>query len=176
MKLLYQQLRTQIENNTSAKHVRLWNNQVGLSANGEQIPYLFPAVFIDFPNIAWMPMGKGTQRSDMIMRFYLVFESFTTAENEEDLAIFDFREEVYLALQDFKPTLSGKLVRVAEQTDPNHDMLYVWVFDFLTQIQDKVATFPRNSIEGEIDTLILDTDLIINSNTVDGVRTDETIP
>ena len=173
MKLLYQELRTQLEGNTSANHVRLWNNQISLSEQGEQIPFQTPAVFIDYPSIEWLSVGKGVQTADLTIRFYVVFESFATSENEEDLDVFDLREEVYLALQDFKPTDAGKLTRISENTDITHTNLYVWQMDYVTKYTDTVAFYPRGSVTAEANTLVLDTDLIIDPNTVDGVRTDK---
>lgn len=173
MKDLYLELRAQIEAETSVSHVRLWNNQIELSEKGEQIPFQLPAVFIDFPQIEWAQLGKGTQNSVLSIRFYIVFESFHTAENEEDLAVFDLREEVYLALQDFKPNYCSKLTRVREQTDINHTNLYVWTMDYTATYQDNAAQFPRGGVTAEINTLVLTKDLQIDPATVDGIRTDK---
>jgi hypothetical protein len=178
MRTLYTDIRTQIESNTSAAHVRLWNNQIELINKDEQIPFKFPAVFIDFPEIRWKQGGKGTQMTDegFIVRLYIVFESFHTSENEEDLEVFTLRNEVYLACQDFKPTQGGKLMRVAERTDVNHSNMYVWVMDFATSFQEITAQFPRGGVTAEIETLTLTKDLIIAPATVDGIRTDKEFP
>jgi hypothetical protein len=179
MKTLYQNIRSQIESETSVTHVRLWNNQVSFAREGQQIPWNGgKAVFIDFPNIPWLQGGKGTQRTgdNFYVRLYLVFESYNTSENEEDLALFDFREEVYLAVQDFKPTQASKLSRINENTDTSHDNLYVWIMDFSTTFQDVVAQFPRGGVTAEIETLTLTKDLIIAPGTVDGIRTDKEFP
>lgn len=174
MKQLYLDIRNQLESETSVTHVRLWNNQIELSEKGEQIPFQFPACFIDFPNISWAQKGKGTQSSDNLnIRVYVCFESFATSENEEDLALFDLRSEVYLALNDYKPTGAGPLQRIAETTDTNHTNVYVWIMDFTTSYQDKVAEYPRNSELATITTITLNGDMIIDPNTVDGVRTDK---
>lgn len=175
MRTLYEDIREQIENETSVTHVRLWNNQIELSGKGEQIPFQFPAVFIDFPSIPWLQGGKGTQRTDegFFIRLYICFESFHTSENEEDLEVFTLRDEVYMAVQDFKPTQAGKLIRFNESTDPNHTNVYVWIMDFKTTFQDVSAQFPRNTVPAEINTLILTKDLQIDADTVDGIRTDK---
>lgn len=173
MKLLYQELRAALESGTSVQHVRLWNNQVELSEKKEQIPFQTPAIFIDFPSIEWSTIGKGKQNAQLMTRLYCVFESFATDENEEDLQVFTFRQEVYLVAQKFKATQTGSFQRVSEQTDPNHTNLYVWIMDFTSTYTDIDAEDPRGGVDTQINTLILDTDLIINSNTVDGVRTDE---
>lgn len=171
MKLFYQELRAAIEQNTSAQHVRLWNNQINLSEKGEQIPFLFPAVFIDFPSILWTQIGQGRQNAQLTTRVYCVYESFATDENEEDLTVFDFFNDVYLAVQDFKPTQSGKLQRISEQTDIVHTNIYVWVMDFLSTYTNVNATFPRAGITTTIGNLDLETKLVIDPNTVDGIRT-----
>lgn len=171
MKLFYQELRTAIEANTSAQHVRLWNNQIELSEKAQQIPFQFPAVFIDFPSILWTQIGQGRQNAQLTTRIYCVYESFATDENEEDLDVFDFFNQVYLAVQDFKPTQSGKLQRVSENTDPNHTSIYVWTMDFLSTYTDYAATFPRGGVPTVIGNLELDTKLVIDPNTVDAIRT-----
>jgi len=175
MKVFYQEIRKQIEDNTSVQHVRLWNNQINLSEKGEQIPFQFPAVFIDFPYMQWSQVGKGVQTCQLTIRLYIVFESFITAENEEDVEIFDLRDEVYLAVTDpaFVPTNAKMLMRISEQTDPNHTNTYVWTMDFNTTFTETIGITPRGNVSAEINTLNLDTDLIIDPNTVDGVRTDK---
>jgi len=174
VKSLYQDIRNKLETDISGIHVRLWNNQILYSDEGQQIPFNFPAVFIDFPVIEWGQMGKGIQNADrLVVRLYICSQSYNTSENEEDLEIFDLRENVFYSVQDLKPTDAGKLQRVAEQTDPKHTNIYVWVMDFITNYQDRVAENPRNSQEATIETLTLTTDLQIDPNTVDGVRTDK---
>lgn len=172
MRALYEDIRERLENEITGLHVRLWNNQIELSNSGEQIPFGLPAVFIDFPTIEWVDLGKGTQQGNLIIRFYVCYESFHTAENEEDLDLFTLRQQVYLALQGFIATGAGALQRVSEQTDPRHTNIYVWVMDYSTSYQDKVAEFPRGLTTAEIETLTLSTDLIIDAGTVDGIRTD----
>lgn len=176
MKSLYEDIREQIEDNTSVTFVRLWNNQIQLSEDGQQIPFPFPACFIDFPLIEWAQRGKGTQNSDLTIRIHICFESFHTDKNEEDLALFDLREEVYLALQDFKPTNAGKLLRISEQTDTRHSNIYHWIMDFTTTYMDSVAQYPRGGVTAEIETLTINKDLIIDAGTVDGIRTDFEFP
>lgn len=173
MKQFYSELRAAIEANTVAAHVRLWNNQIQLWDKGEQIPFACPAVFIDFPSILWTQIGQGKQNAQLTTRIYCVYESFATNENEEDLDIFDFFNSVYLAVQDFKPTQSGKLQRISEQTDINHTNLYVWTSDYLSTYTDINAQNPRGGVTSQINTFNLDTDLIIDPNTVDGIRTAE---
>jgi hypothetical protein len=175
---LYEDIRERLEDETSAVHVRLWNNQVRLSEEGQQIPFQFPAVFIDFPSISWKSLGKGTQITDegFTVRLYICFSSFHTSENEEDLEVFTLRSEVYLALQDYKVTGGGKLDRISEATDTSHTGMYMWVMDFKTSYQDITAQFPRNTVEGTITTLTLTKDLQIDPDTVDGIRTDFEFP
>lgn len=176
MRTLYTELRARLESETTAEHVRLWNNQMQFSDEHEQIPFKFPAVFIDFPTIEWAQLGKGTQNSVLTVRLYICFESFHTFENEEDLEIFTLRDEVYLALQDYKPTHAGKLLRIAEQTDTRHTNIYQWIMDFTTNYQEVTAQFPRGGETAEIETLTLTTDLIIDADTVNGVRTANEFP
>jgi hypothetical protein len=177
MKALYQEIRARLEAETSAAHVRLWNNQIDSAEQNKEIPHLFPAIFIDFPMIEWFQKGKGTQNADMMtVRLYICNESFHTAENDEDVAIFDLREEVFLALQDWKPTHAGKLERRTEQTDTRHTNIYTWIIDFTTSYQEVTAQFPRNSQTATIDTVTFIKDFQISSGTTDGIRTDKEFP
>lgn len=178
MKSLYQEIRAKLESEISGIHVRLWNNQIQLSEEGMQIPFPTPAVFIEFPSIPWMQGGKGTQRTDegFFIRLHIIFYSENAVENEEDLGLFDLRESVYMAVQDFKPTQAGKLDRFFETTDVNHTNLYDWMMDFRTTFQDTAAQFPRGGVTAQINTLTLNTDLIIDPGTVDGIRTAKEFP
>jgi hypothetical protein len=175
MRSLYTEIRAKLEAEISGVHVRLWNNQVEFSEAGEQILFTYPAVFIDFPNIPWKQGGKGTQRTDeeFFIRLHICSENTNTSEGEEDLAVFDLRDQVYLAVQDFKPTQSGKLMRSNEGMDTKHTNVYEWIMDFKATFQDTLAQFPRGGVTAQINTLTLATDLQIDPNTVDGVRTDK---
>jgi hypothetical protein len=81
-----------------------------------------------------------------------------------------------MALQDFKPTDAGKLMRITEQTDTNHTNLYTWIIDFETQYLETLAQFPRNSQLATVEELILDTDLVIEESTKEKIRTAGEIP
>lgn len=175
MKDLYQEIRAQIEANTSVTHVRLWNNQTRWSEEGSQIPFKYPAVFVEFPNITWIQGAKGTQKTaeEFTIRLHICFESYNTDEQEEDLALFDLRQEVYMAVQDFKPTMAGVLQRRAEQSDPEHTNVYKWVMDFTTQYQDNTAMTPRDSVTAQLNTININAFMQIDPNTTDGVNTDK---
>jgi hypothetical protein len=125
----FKDLKAHIKNNVdNVRFVSRWNNQV--ARMNEHQAFDCPAIFIGFTpsNFKDTGGGLGIQEMDLLVTLYIVWADFT----DEGEKIEEFIEQVYKAIHTFtSPVIgSGKLMRVAEREDFDHDQLQVHEIDF----------------------------------------------
>lgn len=149
MKALYQAIRTRIETECpSIKWTRLFNNQFVRSnddnsdKNVEQA-FPYPCCFIEFPgeNNA-ISSGYGAKRIEALIRIHIGFESYKL----EDLAMFDIAAEVQEALENYATDGVTPLIYQSQKMDYDHDNVYIYMLDFVTQWSDETAYVKRDLI------------------------------
>lgn len=149
MKELYQLIRARIEGSCpSIKHVRLFNNQFSCMENQEQIPFPFPCVFIEFANdIAWIQQGNGVQfAQDLQITLHIGHEFYNGADQEENLIIFDIRNEVFTAMQGFTGAGITNMVRVSERVSTDYTNIYIFQQNYNTNLRETLGDRPVNGI------------------------------
>ena len=117
-------------------HLRMWNSQLGYMETGEQIPFLFPAVFVDFSNIDYSDLGNKWQNGTLQVDLHICDEMWNGAYEEENLEVFDLKELIYKALSQTKLGLSAPITRINEQTDPTHTNIYHYIQSYRVEIVD----------------------------------------
>jgi hypothetical protein len=120
----------------SIQHIRMWNNQLDFMESGEQIPFLFPAVFVDFSTIEFSDVGDKWQTINLEMNLHICSELWNDTDQEENLIVFDLKDEIYKALGQVKIDNSTPLVRILEQTDTTHTNIYHYIQTWSFSITD----------------------------------------
>ena len=131
---------------TAIKHIALYNNQFDRSNNddmakNDERPFLYPCVFIEFLDIVYVVNTGLLQDFTGICRLYIGFKSYKF----EDLDIFTIKQNLFKKLQGYQPSTSktlGKLIRVAETMDNNHNNVLVYIQDYKFSGRD--ADFSTN--------------------------------
>jgi len=124
---------------TAPLYSRVWNDQVKREKRGEAQAYPRPAAFLEIihsPQFA--ELGFGFASADVGWKIHLVHE-FMDAEDgtmDQDLTIFDLRDQVVAALSLYYPTACGPLVKVSEGQDYDHDNIYEYIIDFVCNFID----------------------------------------
>jgi len=143
---IFNDIVTEIKKLTDIKTIELWNNQ--LDNEDREVPFNYPAVFIEFANIFWTSTNQkpsrlgaeGDKRKEQkgegaIITIHIAFSQL---ENETiSFPIIDaIIEKVYFAIQSLgeKKNFYGPLLRVAERQDTNHDRVIDWQMDFMTTL------------------------------------------
>jgi hypothetical protein len=124
---------------TMALRPRIWNNQLSLEKAGQYIDYQKPAVFLEvINNVLYDELGYGVQSADVGWRIHVIDEFYDAQDGtfEQDLQIFDLRDQLVALLSLFEPTACGPLVRTAEGQDYDHDNLYHYTIDFICNFTD----------------------------------------
>jgi hypothetical protein len=132
----------QVTNNTNQLvnlQPRIWNNQLSRERTGESYDFLKPAVFVEIiNNVQYAMLGQGFQSADVGWKIHLIHEMYDAEDGtfDQDLAVFDLRDQIVALLSLYQPTACGPLVRTSEGQDYDHDNLYHYVIDFVCNFID----------------------------------------
>ena len=128
---VFNSLKSTLEAISGVKHVALWNNQV--SNENIEIPFLYPAIFIQFTNDNFQELSKGNQLYDSVVTLHICFESYAT----DDTAILTLKETVYSAVHKKTQTnTNSPMYRIAERENYDHNNIQVYEQDYRTTIKD----------------------------------------
>ena len=128
---VFNSLKSTLEAISGVQHVALWNNQV--SNENMEIPFLYPAIFIQFTNDNFKEYSKGIQDFDSVITLHICFESYAT----DDTAILTLKETVYSAVHKKTQTATNSpMYRVAERENYDHNNIQVYEQDYRTTIKD----------------------------------------
>jgi hypothetical protein len=122
--------------------VRVWNNQVSYDRKGEHYGFPKPAIFVEvMMDARYDVIGQGYLSADLGWRIHLVHE-FYNAEGtmEQDLDVFDLRDQITTQLSGFLPTACSSLFKVSETLDHDHDSIYHYVIDFASNFIDSTGS------------------------------------
>lgn len=124
-------------------YVRVWNNQVAYFKEGKMEAYRMPALFVEVVNDAnYMILGQGFRSSDLSFKIHIVHEFYDAQDGtfEQDLKVFDLRDQVIANLTSYTPTACGPLNCMSEMQDFEHDNVYHMVLDFICNFTDSIGS------------------------------------
>lgn len=131
------------DNQTVPLYVRIWNNQVRYEKEGKGTVYPKPAAFIEVISPAtYEVMGQYYRNSDLSIRIHMVHEFMDASDGtmEQDLEIFNLRDQVIALLSGFTPAGCGPLNCMVESQEYDHDNIYEYVLDFVCNFTDSKAS------------------------------------
>ena len=141
---LYAQILAQV---TDIQYVRMWNNQLDLVVAGKLELFQCPAAFIEFQSHTANKdtLGGGVQIFDpLLFKIHILSWQLDAADGtfEQNLAIYDLKDKMYLAVQKFQPGLTdtttpvGSCIRIAEYQDYKHAGIYHYIQEYQTTLVD----------------------------------------
>lgn len=152
--------------------VELWNSQ--LENEEEEIPFNFPAVFIEFPLIPWTTTNQppptignqgdiiGEQKGiDALITLHIAFSQLENVTVSFPI-ISPTIDRVYFAVHKLSGDFYSQLLRVEERQDTDHNRVIDWQMDFLTTLfqcgekDSDLTEIPGGTITPEI---IIDLDI-----------------
>jgi hypothetical protein len=128
--------------------VRIWNNQLAYERKGEYPDFAKPAAFVEvINNVDYHQLGGGMQIADIGFNIHLVHEWYDAQDGtfEDDLVVFDLRDNIVTALSYFMPTGCNEMIRTSETVDNDHDNLYHLIIQFVTNLVDSTVYNYRQS-------------------------------
>lgn len=122
-------------------YVRIWNNQIQNAVDSSGYLFQRPACFVEVVNDAtYESIGEGFRSSNIAFRCHLCHDYFNNdGTMEQDLVIFDMRDDIIGLLALFCPAGCGPTVAVREEQEYDHKNLYHYVIDFVCNFTDGAA-------------------------------------
>ena len=130
-----------IKTATGVQFVALFNQQYQRILSGQDdgedgFLFLTPAVFIEFDFSDVRQLGAGYQMYEVRTKLHIVDLQADAADGtlDQNLQIFDIKNDVFLKVQKFKPTKGSEMVRVSEIPDYSHNNLYIWQQEYVNTL------------------------------------------
>lgn len=127
------------DNQTVGLYARVWNKQVKKNLEGKTYSHPMPAAFLEVISpVTYQVMGQKYRNADVSFRIHLAHEFYDAQDGtmEQDLAIFDLRDQVLALLTGFVPAGCGDLNCMVEGQDDDHDNVYEYILDFVANFTD----------------------------------------
>lgn len=152
-------LNTVVYQNTAGGDVtiktsEMYNEQYIEAETGQERAFLYPALFIDFPEeIDYESLGRGAVQSEsLIIRLIFVMEYFKPRSNAipENIDIFTARENIIRNFNRFLPpsgAAQNSLEFITDRRNSNNTNLWVWEFDFKCWYREDSGYEDQNQIE-----------------------------
>lgn len=132
------------------RHVALWRNQI--AREKLEIPFQYPAIFIEFLPTNYMEHSSQTYQSvELMVRLHLCFQS----KKNEDLDIFTFAQEVYTKMQLKQYGYFGVLKRRYEEQDFDHTNIQDFIQDYAVGQGKDFGADARPTTEATIENIII---------------------
>ena len=126
-----------MDQTTASLYARMWNNQLeNIRDGGYSWPR--PAAFIEIVSPAsYDIIGLGFRSADLGIRIHLIDEFYNTDGTfEQNLGVFDLRDQVIAELSQYCPTACGAMNCINEEQDYDHDNLYHYIAEFVCNFTD----------------------------------------
>jgi hypothetical protein len=134
------------------KTIKLFNDQFNhsnsdVNENNDEQAFLYPCCFLEFTDIEYTTATSLLQSYTGTLRLHIGFESY----KNEDTDIFTLKQNIFKALQGFQVTtdkIYGKLIRLKETTDTEHNNIYIYIQEY--QLSGKDADFSTENDKVEV--------------------------
>ena len=152
------------ENLSKAKiGIKLYNRQDLDPENHAALPKRF--VLIEIGTIDWLPESRGIQKGDAVLTFHIGFNALNNDKVDES-GMFDFVEEVHIAIHGFNGECFSPLLRVAERQDEDFDHVLIWEADYETTITDNSGRDTKKLVQSQVVTPEITGDLKIDNDKI----------
>ena len=126
-------LQTIVNADGSNLYASLWSSQLKQYEQGQTYSFPFPCAFVEvaMPD-SYDQLGCGITTSDVTFKIHLGAIELDAGDGtlEQNIAIFDFRDQVITLLAGYEPTACSGLMKVAEYQDETHTNVYHYIIDF----------------------------------------------
>lgn len=164
---------------TTLQYVVMWNNQFNQIEDGDVEGFPFPCAMLEIIPQSYNQLGGGYQQSDVDFRIHIGHVQYDSLDGnmEQNLDVFDLRNEVVQKLSLYKPSMSGELFKVSEEQDYEHTAIYHYIITFRACVIDNTAStiieptlidpvtlelqVTREDVDGDLNPVILISEIII---------------
>jgi len=178
---LYNRFREKMGELSCIKESGIWNEQITEENEPNELVHQFPAAYIEFSNIVWgrkqQPLHQGaytnirnqqTSSEETEVTIHVCF-SHLERENDSFAQIDAVLDLVQSKLEGLEGDLFSNFQRIQELQPTNHNRVIIWPVIYKTSFID-LGTLDEDLILSTLTGITFTTDLIIDPNTVSGVR------
>ena len=147
---LLAQLQTKVP---GIKFIDFWNNQFDMLNTEDEIPFNFPAVFIEIDPIEWQTLADSSQQSPAVIIMHLGVETLQETSNQELLATraagmnhLPLVQDISKALHGFSGTNFGTITRIGTTFDQNYGSVKEILIPFKCLLTDNSLSINFNVI------------------------------
>ncbi len=147
LKTTYLELLSKITTLNGVKHVDMYAGQYLNEADGEELPFPTPAVFIEFTSIPTGELGRRVQEGEALIRFHLVSDvvmnevSNSTPEPIRSNALdhLGMIDDFHKLMEKSSGTHFNSMTRVGVTADTAPTDIYVHIAEYNTRFTDESA-------------------------------------
>lgn len=124
------------------KHVANWNNQIYRMQNSKGYSVLSPAAFVEIKrdNVEFLGYGYSSYDAEITIHIYQTELDAADGTLDQNLNVFDLREEVKNYLNLFSPDNSSPFMYKGEEEHFGHDNIYHYKLQFHSHFVDDAGS------------------------------------
>ena len=163
------------------KHIDRYNSQPEFL---DEVTFPFPAVFVEFADVAWRTLGRGNiglnaeglptrvQIGEATVRFHVVQQTYADTHRGAKtqtvgLEVWDALDALSAAIQGFAPPLCTQFDRKRLRSDTRHNVVSVDVVEFFTTVEQRLPVPDRNN-DGKLHDFCVEKGVFLPKNAVGG--------
>lgn len=130
------------DNQNVGLYAAIFNNQRERIREGKSMALPLPTAFVQAIEGPYNEIGNAVYQSDVVFKIHLEhwFIDAQDGTYDQDLPIFDLRNNIITLLTNFRPTSCGNLALTNIEQDFNHDDVYEMKLDFTCGFIDDRGT------------------------------------
>ncbi|MBC7383023.1 MAG: hypothetical protein H7296_08520 [Bacteroidia bacterium] len=117
---------------TGIDYVTVWNEQFRYLEEGKGYSFTMPCAFVEIQTEELQDVGGRYQGSDINVIIHIGQNVLNVGLLDENLTIFNLRDNVVKDFAKFKPATSSMMVKTAENQDFDHNNVYHYKIEYKT--------------------------------------------
>lgn len=131
-------------------HIDIWNDQVNQMEDQNIYSFPTPSVFIELisTNDIQRLGGGFSIYNNLVVRVHYVHQQLDAGDGtqERNLTVFDQKQLIFAALDNYEPNGGGMFNRTSEEQDESHTNIYHFIQDYETNYVDVSRKTPIGGI------------------------------
>lgn len=123
--------------------IAVWNNQINRAKDASGYSFQYPAVFVETKKLSTERLGFGYKSYEFDIIIHVMDEQLDDQIGglDQNLDVFDLRDDVITSLDMFRPLQTGNLVYISGEQDYNHDNVYHYELTFRGRMIDPIGNW-----------------------------------
>lgn len=113
--------------------INTWNNQLERMQNEQEYAIQNPSCYVELETLDAHQLLDGYQGMDINVNIHILSEELDASDGsiDEFRSIFGLRDSVVIALDRYKPSQGGYMIKISEQQDYSHTNMYHYIIKYV---------------------------------------------